>query len=84
MMIQQTSLYSFFMISEMELGKRQMQVYSIIKNNPLTNKKIAELLKLPINQVTPRTNELVKLGLIEKKGQVIQENRRQAILWGGR
>ncbi len=46
------------------LQARQAQVFKILKNRILSNRQISELLKLPINRITPRTNELVKRGVV--------------------
>lgn len=50
-----------------DLGKRQRDVYEVIHSKGLIcNVDIAYELRLPINSITGRTNELVKLGLIEE------------------
>ena len=54
-----------------ELGYRQKVVLDVIKylGNP-TNTEISKFLGLPINQITPRTNELVnKLHLVKEAGK---------------
>ncbi|MCF7861172.1 hypothetical protein K9M79_02915 [Candidatus Woesearchaeota archaeon] len=60
------SLHAYEEIKE-ELGERQLQVYSTIKElQYATNTMIAKYLNLPINCVTGRTNELRKKGIVEK------------------
>ena len=53
-----------------ELGKRQTVVLDVIKHlkNP-TNVEISRYLGLPINTITPRTNELRKKGLVCDAGK---------------
>ena len=46
------------------LQARQDQVFKILKKINLSNRQISELLELPINRITPRTNELVKRGMV--------------------
>lgn len=58
-----------------DLGARQKQVYEVIKfytdaGQAVTNKLIGICLSWPINCVTGRVNELMKLGLIEPAGKV--------------
>lgn len=83
-MIQQNSLLSYSKIkTDGTLQKRQKQVYDCIAQNRIvTDKEIAAIILLPINQVTPRRGELVKLGLIEQRGNKIQPNNHQAKVWG--
>ena len=54
------------------LGPRQQIVFEALRNNPATNKTLAKRLGLEINQVTPRTLELRKKGLVKK---CIQKNK---------
>ena len=66
-MIQQTSLRAFEEIRLSNLGERQKQVLEALKslgsaNNMMLSKKIG----IPINCVTGRTRDLVKLGLVEE------------------
>ena len=49
------------------LGERQQEIYDgFLANGSCTNLELSHLLQIPINCVTPRTNELVKKGLIVK------------------
>ena len=68
-MIQDTSLNAYSNI-QAELGKRQRAVYEIIKylHSP-TNLEISKWAGIPINQITPRTNELRKKGLLKEDGK---------------
>ncbi len=68
--IRQTQIDSFHDVKK-SLGKRRAEVLDAIKilKNP-TNTEISSHMKIPINQVTPRTNELVKLGLVIADGKV--------------
>jgi|26BtaG_2_1085354.scaffolds.fasta_scaffold01215_12 DNA-binding MarR family transcriptional regulator len=63
-----TSLQAFIDLQSKrdKLGKLQDMVYYYILNNPdSTDKEISEILSIPINCITARRNELVKLGIIE-------------------
>jgi hypothetical protein len=85
-MIQQTSLYSYAMlVSEpQELSRRQTAVYEAIKIlGTTTDKRISQFLHWPINTVTPRRGELVKLGVVQKCGATMNEaTNRPEIIWG--
>lgn len=84
--VQQTSIDTFRDITE-SLGGRRLQVYNNIKYleqlvEPPTNLEISHYADLPINQVTPRTNELVKMGLVqEHKKRTCSISGRVAMTW---
>ena len=63
------------------LGPRQQIVFEALRNNPATNKTLAKRLGLEINQVTPRTLELRKLGLVKKMYSEIEDGH-SATVWG--
>ena len=65
------------------LGKRQWDVYMSIKYLvSACNLDIAEHLGLPINRITPRTNELVEIGFVEEaKRLVTLKTGRRVIFW---
>lgn len=64
-MIRETSKEALASIKD--LGHRRTQVYSIIQQlGQACNLDIAQELHMPINSITPRTNELVKMGYVEK------------------
>jgi hypothetical protein len=67
-----------------ELSKKQKLVYDAIKFLGVTSdKKISQFLHWPINTVTPRRGELVKLGLLTKCGTDLdQVTKRPVLLWG--
>ena len=47
------------------LSERQTQVYVVIRNlKRCNNQMIANFLRLPINSITPRVNELRKLHIV--------------------
>lgn len=52
------------------LGQKQAAVRRLLLVNPngMTNAEIARTLEWSINRVTPRTNELVKLGAVQDAG----------------
>lgn len=66
------------------LGERQQVVYDMFKDIGFaSNREISVALAVPINQITPRTNELVKSGLIARKGKKLDyKTKRNVILWG--
>lgn len=70
-MIQSTSLEIFLKKVYPSLTVRQRPVLHFLRNASaaLTNTEIADALQLPINHITPRTNELVKLGLVLEAGR---------------
>ena len=62
-MMRDTSLLAYTDIKP-ELGERQQKVLDAIKTLGCpTNLEISKYLKIPINSITPRTNELVEQGL---------------------
>lgn len=64
-MVQQMSILAYKEIQD--LGARQRQVLNIIRSRGFANNlEIAKDLGLPINSVTPRTNELVAKGLVQE------------------
>ena len=85
-MMQQTSLYAYYQLKSdpIEFGTKQEIVYNEIERiGPATDKQIAGSLNFQINSVTPRRGELVKMGIIEKKGIFFNEKtNRPETLWG--
>lgn len=67
-----------------DLGHRQYQVLEAIhKNKAVANLDIAEYLRMPINQITPRTNELVQAGLVhEEYTNTHPKTNKTVIYWG--
>lgn len=82
MTLQQTSLLAFDSIQQY-LGERQRQVYlALMSLGEATNTMISKASGLPINVVTPRVNELRKLGrVIESKKDPCRITGRMAIYW---
>ena len=78
--MQQTSIISF---QNLQIGNRQKIVLNgLMKYGACTNLEISTWSNIPINQVTPRTNELVKLGLIkESHKRRCSISNRYAIAW---
>lgn len=79
-MIQDTSLEAYRSIIE-SLGPRQKIVFEALRNNPASNKTLAKRLGFEINQVTPRTLELRKKGLVKKMYSEIEDGH-SATVWG--
>lgn len=63
------------------LGPRQQIIFEALRNNPASNKTLAKRLGLEINQVTPRTLELRKKGLVKKMYSEEQDGH-FATVWG--
>lgn len=87
--MQLTSLEAYYELEQKGLCSRQMEVLRLLKSFPdLTNSEISEKTDLPINCITGRVNELVKLGIVEEKRKRIpvldnyKFNNRRAIAWG--
>jgi len=82
-MIRSTSLDAYNEIAP-TLGKRQQLVLKAIKraSRAVSNRELAKYLGLEINQITPRVNELVKLGLVFADcKRVCRIGKRNAIHW---
>ena len=82
-MIQQTSLLAYQSILD-DLSRRQKEVLEILgKHDGMTNKEIARALRLDINSITPRTNELVKRGIVydSKERRSDPDSKSSAIIW---
>lgn len=81
-MQQTTSLFSYINFVKPVLSDRQSEVYNACRmmNRSFTDKQLGEYMNWPINSITPRRGELVKKGLLQKAGIVLQ-NGRPATLW---
>lgn len=67
------------------LGDKQKRVIKALQKSkrPVCNQEIAEYLGQPINTVTPRMNELVKLGMVRMAGKAVYpKTNRRVIYWG--
>lgn len=80
--MRETSLQAFEEIRS-ELGERQKDVYNALKElKEATNTMLSKKLSIPINQVTPRTNELVKMDLVEESYKdLCPITKRKCIFW---
>ncbi len=80
-MIQETSRIAYHSIDN--LGERQAQVFEVIsKQDRIHNLKIAKILNLPINSITPRVKELREKGLVVEAGKFeCPETGRLTIYW---
>jgi len=64
--VRPTSLLAYAEVLE-DLGERQIKVYKTIRefgSGGCNNKMISKKLKLPINSITGRVNELRKMGIV--------------------
>ena len=78
--MQQTSLDAFYTLENLR-GKQQA-VYSVIYNlGEACNFDIANKLGWEINRVTPRTNELVKMGKVDVSNKRLGPTGRTVIYW---
>lgn len=66
MSVRDTSLEAYKEVS-LKIGDKQKLILDTIgyAKRPVNNQEIAAYLNLPINTITPRTNELVSLGKVE-------------------
>jgi predicted transcriptional regulator len=67
------------------LPDRRMAVYNaLLELKTACNLDVAEFLKLPINRITPRMNELVSLGVVtEDHRGICGTTGRRVIYWKG-
>ena len=73
--LRQTSLNAYSIAKE-KLGQHQHAVLNAIRLlGEATDKEISRTLNWPINCITPRRLELLRLGLVEECGIKYQENR---------
>lgn len=79
--IRQTSLDAYHTIGD--IGKKQEEVYKVIKLlGHASDFDIANYLQVPINRITGRRNELVKLGWIKEAEKAISPHTgRRVIYW---
>jgi len=79
--IQQTSILAYQELSNLS-QKRRLVYEAILNLGEACNLDIAYFLKRPINTITPRTNELVKLGLVtESKKDFSARTGKKVIYW---
>ena len=83
-MIAETSQLAFKHDVVPTLGARQQAVMECLSSlKEATNLELSKHLDWPINTVTPRINELVKLGVVEQIGKrPCKVSGRLAYVWG--
>jgi predicted transcriptional regulator len=82
-MRQETSLRTFMSEVIPTLSERHQEVLMAFQNDDFTNKELSVHLGWDINRVTPRVNELVKMGIIaERERRQCHHTGRTAIVWG--
>lgn len=79
--MRQTSLEAYRSITNSLGHKQRMVMGCIILNGPQTNEEVSKYLHWPINTVTPRVGELVKIGLLKRGGTKIGQSGRRANVW---
>ena len=78
--MQPTSLEAYDKIVG-KLGNRQYAVYNALKSiEPACNKRIAIELDMPINEITPRVNELRYKGMVKEAFKADYDGRK-VIFW---
>lgn len=82
--VQQTSIYTFINEVKPTLGERQRIVYEVLKTGDnFTNQEVADHLGFQINTVTPRMNELVKMGVVQlSEKRKCKKTGRLCCAWG--
>ena len=81
---EQTKIASFIQLKEEgQLGERQKEVFKQISLHPrCSDKELSHYCNLPINCITARRNELVKLQMIKQDGAKLdQETKRMVAVW---
>lgn len=82
--VQETSLDAFSELQKGKLSEKRQEVLNGFEQlKSATNLEVSDLIKLPINSVTPRTNELVKMGVLIIMGRrKCSISGNTAIVWG--
>jgi len=80
-MVRQTSIRAYIGIEE--LGEKQKMVFEYIRTFPgVSDREISDGLKMRINSITGRRNELVSLGMIEEAGEKRDAlTNRNVLIW---
>jgi DNA-binding MarR family transcriptional regulator len=79
-MLSQTSLLAYRSLKD--LGARQQQVYDAIDGmGSASNEQVSDHLKLPIQSVTGRVNELARYGYVAVVGTTFNKSGHLAKLW---
>lgn len=81
-MYKETSYMAWDSIQEQINDKQKVVLWAFKSQGKKTNAEMGEFLSWPINCITPRVGELVKLGHVEAKGVKIGSTGRRAIVWG--
>ena len=81
-MIRQTSLMAYSEVKRVVGVRQQLVLSAILSLGVATDKQLAKFLQWPINCVTPRRGELVKLGRVKELGTVDQDGR-SVMVWCG-
>ncbi len=78
-----TSIEAFFYILENLIGKRQEQVFKVIKGiQPCSNLMISKKSNLPINCITGRVKELRDFGIVRcYKKDICPETKMRVNYW---
>lgn len=79
--VQETSIEAYHDLKN--LNGKQKEVYNAIKKlGEACNLDVAYELRIPINRITPRTNELVRLGFVEEsRRDITPRTGRRVIFW---
>jgi DNA-binding MarR family transcriptional regulator len=80
-MATQTSILSYLECKHENLiAPRQRMVYLAVSQNPrISDRELAQSLSLPINSITPRRNELERMGYIRNCGVKYDETTNRLV-----
>ena len=77
-----TARQSYYSILDKLSGKRRVVFQGLIDIGPASNLDVSKYLEVPINQVTPRMNELVKLEIVVESHRAVHpETGKRVIYW---
>src|SRR3990167_4677305 len=79
--VRNTSVQAYHSLTD--LSKRQQDVLgAIVDLQAACNMNISDYLLLPINSITPRTNELVEMGMVVESHRAINpDTKKRVIYW---
>ena len=84
MTVRDTSLETYYKEVKPHLNVKQQTIYIALQmsKRPVCNQELADYLQQPINTVTPRVNELVKLGkVVMAFKDIFPQTNRRVIYW---
>ena len=80
--MQQTSLQAYWSLTNEKISERQKQVLEALEEiQPACNRQVSVHSQIPINVVTPRMNEMVKKGWVERAYIDVDVTGKRVIFW---